>query len=80
MTRTELHELIDRIPENLLAAVELAARDAMIAAIPEEEEEVSPEEAAAIDEALEELKNGGRVYTTEELRRELGLEPIRSMV
>ena len=61
MTRAELHALIDRIPEDGLEAVEQAAREALIAAIPEEEEEVSPEEAAAIDEAWESYRREGGV-------------------
>ena len=39
---------------------------------PPENEEISAEEEAAVEEARREIERGGKLYTAEEIKRELG--------
>lgn len=82
-TRERVHRLIDRLPENELEAVErfLAQRGANASALrraleaaPEEDEPVSAEEAAAIEEAYAGVA-AGRVIKDEELWQRPGHAP-----
>lgn len=78
-TRNRLHQLIDRLPEGDLPALEqylayLTANPilralAIASTLPEEE--LSAEEAAAVDEGLADL-DAGRTVSLEEARRRLG--------
>ncbi len=79
-TRDKLHHLVDAIPEGDLEAAERALEEIarrpsladLFANAPECDEELDPEEEAAIAEAETELE-AGLGLTSEELRRELGL-------
>jgi len=82
-TRERVHRLIDQLPENALDDVErfLAQRGAggsafrrALEAASEEDEPVSPEEAAAIEEAYADVA-AGRVVKDDELWRRLGHAP-----
>ena len=82
-TRERVHQLIDELPDNELDDVErfLAQRGAggsafrrALESAPEEDEPVSPEEAAAIEEAYADVA-AGRVLTDDELWRRLGHAP-----
>ena len=82
-TRDRIHRLIDELPEAELPAVErfLAERDAgasafrrALANAPEEDEPVTPEEEAAIEEAYADLAAGGGI-PDDELWRRLGHAP-----
>ena len=81
VTKADLHQLVDQLPGHVL---KLARRllqalseeeDRFLKGLesaPEEDEPVSPEEAAAIDEAWEDVR-AGRVHSLEDVKRELGL-------
>jgi hypothetical protein len=79
-TKEGLHRLIDELPEAVLPVVERyleSVRDDPVlhalATAPEEDEELSPEEAAALAEARARRAAGDNRYTpSEELRREIG--------
>ena len=64
MTRTELHSLLDRIPETELPRVELflgALIDPVLRALEEAEwddEPVTPEDLRALEEARQDVKAG----------------------
>jgi predicted transcriptional regulator len=75
-TRELLHELVDELPENQLAA---AARylEQLRANAPYDDEPLTEEELAAIDEGFADIA-AGRVYSTDEVRRRLGLPPIEN--
>jgi hypothetical protein len=70
MTRTELHALIDRLPEHTLAAIGryLAAVEAgMPADIAEDDEPLSPEEEAMLAASRAERARGESTLSHEEL-------------
>ena len=81
-TRESLHQLIDELPECDLHMAELLIqwrhqlRDdpllVTLATAPLEDEEITPEEEAAVAEAREEAARG-EVYFFDEVKRELGL-------
>lgn len=82
MARSDLQRLVDELPEGLVHAAQKAleaVREAAGLDMPdsirnaeEEDEPVSSEERAAIDEAWEDVR-AGRVHSMEEVRLELGL-------
>ena len=79
MTRRALHDLVDRIPDQELSAVQrflecLAINPAYRAALSAatDDEPVSEADAAAITRAREEL-GAGKVVTHDEVLREFGL-------
>lgn len=74
-----LHQLVDELPESEMLPAQryleyLRDRgdrvDALHKAAPFDDEPLSPEEEAAIEEALEDVRNGN-VFSLEELEREL---------
>jgi predicted transcriptional regulator len=81
--REQLHELVDELPENQLAA---AARylehlraaeprpslEEVLANAPYDDEPLTDEELAAIDEGFADIA-AGRVISDEELHRQLGI-------
>ena len=81
-TRDELHRLIDELPDCDLHMAELLIkwrhdlRDdpllVTLATAPLEDEEITPEEEAAVAEARDEIARG-EVYSLDEVKRELGL-------
>lgn len=80
-TRDRLHALIDALPEGELPAVErfLTARGASddpflraLANAPVDDEPLTPEDEAAIQEGLDAIARGD-VVTQSEVRRALGL-------
>ena len=82
-TKDELHELVDWLPEGLWEKAhksllrELKKADPVAYALytaPEDDEEETEEERAAVAEAYADVA-AGRVISDEELARELGLEP-----
>lgn len=79
MDRAHLHELIDRLPvadvPTVQRMLELLAEPPYtpLDLAPEEDEEISPQEEAAVAEARAELAAGGKLLSLEEVRRELGL-------
>jgi len=81
-SRASLHRLIDDLPEGELPRAERvleALREAAVGPLytlenaPESDEPETPEEAAAVAEAWREYREGKGI-TTEELKRELGIE------
>ena len=79
--REKLHDLVDRLPEGQTAAAArvletLAARGipgrTPLAALPLDEEELSDEALRAIEEGVADHM-AGRTYTSEEVKRELGI-------
>jgi hypothetical protein len=79
MTRTELHRMIDELPESELHAAARfleflrEAGDPLLRALeaaPEDDEPLTPEDEAAIEEALEDVR-AGRVVRHEDLWRRL---------
>jgi hypothetical protein len=79
MSRAELHDLVDRIPEDELPAAQrflayLATSPAYRAALtaPVDDEPVTESDAAAIETAREEI-GCGQVASHAELLREFGL-------
>lgn len=82
-TRDRLHALIDDLPEGELPAVErfLAERGASdsallraLATAPEDDEPLTPEDEAAIEEGYRDLA-AGNVVSNDELWRRLGHAP-----
>ncbi len=79
-TRAALHEARDSVPDAELWGVEyflayLRTGDAMLKALclaPYDDEPVTPEEEAAVQEALNAYRRGD-VKSLDEVRRELGL-------
>ena len=75
-TRDRLHRLIDELPEAELSVVErfLAERGAApsltLAEAPEDDEPLTPEDEAAIEEAYADIA-AGRVLSHEEARQRL---------
>lgn len=82
VTRQELHQLLDEIPDagldearRYLAALKEAGGDSFLARLlllPEDDEPLTAEEEAALAEAYEDLA-AGRIVTVEQAKRELGL-------
>ena len=74
--KKQAHELIERLPPTQLSAVvgllEAMLDPAALANAPAEEEEITPEMAAAINRARESLARGERI-PHEEILREFGL-------
>jgi hypothetical protein len=85
MTRETLHRLVDQLPDEevdtaarVLAALGAAA-DPLLRSLlhaPDDDEPETPEERSAVAEAWAEHRRG-EGSTTEELRRELGLDRPR---
>lgn len=80
-TREKLHRIVDELPEEkleaALKAIEERADDPMIRRLedaPPEDEEISPEEEAAVQEARDELAAGVPSISQDEIRREFGIE------
>ena len=82
-TKAQIHQLIDDLPESELETVKrvlegLSARSlsnraaAVLAHAPVDDEPVTAEEAAAIEEGERDLKSG-RVVTADQVRARLGL-------
>jgi hypothetical protein len=79
-TREKAHQLLDELPESELEPVVefIASRGGdsfarWLDSRPVEDEEVSADEIAAIDEAHAELAAGEPTVSHEEMKRELGL-------
>ena len=80
--RDRLHGLVDRLPDGEVSAAEryleylqLAGTDPVLHAFltaPDDDEPETEEERAAVTEARQDIQEG-RVYSLEEVRRELGL-------
>lgn len=80
-TRDRLHQIVDKLPEEeldaALQAIEARADDPMIRRLddaPAEDEEISPEEEAAVQEARDELAAGAPLISHDEIKREFGVE------
>jgi hypothetical protein len=84
MTRSDLHELVDKIPETEIDHIAMLVRAvrernrpliAALTAVPVDGEEMAWIEAALGEEpaAGEDANLDERTYSTEEVRRELGL-------
>ncbi len=77
--RQQAHELLDMLPEEKLAAVRILLEvmveplSRSLASAPLEEEEITPETAAALDRARTSLARGEGI-PHEDIRREFGLE------
>ncbi len=82
-TREKLRKLIDELPEAELPAAERALEqiaqrhrlEEALANAPYDDEPLTDEDIAAIEEGIADFK-AGRVMTTDELRRSLGLPPL----
>jgi hypothetical protein len=79
VTRERVHQLIEELPDSELPVIErfLEERRAdpvlrTLAEAPEDDEPLTPEDAAAIAEGVEALKRGETI-SQDELRRSLGL-------
>jgi hypothetical protein len=80
-TREQLHRIVDELPEEeleaALKAIEARSDDPMIRRLddaPPEDEEVSAEEEAAVQEARDELAAGAPLVSQDEIKREFGIE------
>jgi Rad3-related DNA helicase len=80
-TREKLHRLVDELPEEkldaALEAIESRADDPLIRRLedaPPEDEEISAEEEAAVQEARDELAAGTPLISHDEIKREFGIE------
>ncbi|MFW6087683.1 MAG: hypothetical protein ACODAG_10800 [Myxococcota bacterium] len=84
MTRETLHQLVEDLDERDFPTADRvlrALRDSradldpfqVLDTAPEVDEPETPEERAAVEEALQEIREGKPGLTTEELERELGL-------
>lgn len=80
-TREKLHRLVDELPEEkldaALKAIETRADDPLIRRLedsPPEDEEISAEEEAAVQEAHDELTAGTPLVSHDEIQREFGIE------
>lgn len=80
-TREKLHQIVDKLPEEeldaALKAIEARTDDPMIRRLddaPPEDEEISPEEEAAVQEARDELAAGAPLISQDEIKREFGIE------
>lgn len=80
-TREKLHRIVDKLPEEeleaALKAIEERADDPMVRRLedaPAEDEEISAEEEAAVQEARDELAAGAPLASHDEIKREFGIE------
>lgn len=80
-SREKLHRIVDELPEEeleaALKAIEARSDDAMIRRLddaPPEDEEISAEEEAAVQEARDELAAGAPLVSQDEMKREFGIE------
>ena len=82
-TRDRLHRLIDELPEQDLSAVEQLLTERhldddtfrrMLAEAPEDDEPLTAEDIAAIEEGVQDVK-AGRLISNDELWRRLGQAP-----
>lgn len=80
-TREQLHRIVDELPEEeleaALKAIEARSDDPMIRRLddaPPEDEEISAEEEAAVQEARDELAAGAPLVSQDEMKREFGIE------
>lgn len=80
-TREKLHQLVDELPEEkldaALKAIVTRADDPVIRRLEEaplEDEEISPEEEASVQEARDELTAGTPLVSHDEIQREFGIE------
>jgi hypothetical protein len=80
-TREQLHRIVDELPEEeleaALKAIEARSDDPMIRRLddaPPEDEEISAEEDAAVQEARDELAAGAPLVSQDEIKREFGIE------
>lgn len=80
-TREKLHRIVDELPEEeldaALKAIEARSDDPMIRRLDEatsEDEEISAEEEAAVQEARDEVAAGAPLVSQDEIKREFGIE------
>jgi hypothetical protein len=80
-TRETLHRIVDELPDEeldaALRAIETRSDDPLIRRLeeaPAEDEEISAEEEAAVQEARDELAQGAPLVSHDEIKRELGIE------
>lgn len=80
-TREKLHRIVDELPEEeleaALKAIEARSDDPMIRRLddaPTEDEEISAEEEAAVQEARDERAAGAPLVSQDEMKREFGIE------
>ncbi|HEY2715458.1 MAG TPA: hypothetical protein VGI73_04480 [Solirubrobacterales bacterium] len=80
-TREKLHRIVDELPEEkleaALKAIEGRADDPMIRRLDDaapEDEEISAEEEAAVQEARDEVAAGAPLVSRDEIKREFGIE------
>lgn len=80
-TREKLHRIVDELPEEqldaALRAIETRSDDPLIRRLeeaPAEDEEISAEEEAAVQEARDELTQGAPLVSHDEIKREFGAE------
>ncbi len=80
-TREKLHRIVDELPEEqldaALRAIEAGADDPMIRRLDDaapEDEEISDEEEAAVQEARDEVAAGAPSFSQDGLKREFGIE------
>lgn len=81
MDRTDLHRLVEELPETEIPTVaafvsfvthraQQTPLDRILDSAPYDDEELTEEEHAAIREGLDDIR-AGRVYTSEEIEKEL---------
>lgn len=80
-TREKLHRIVDELPEEdldaALQAIEARSDDPLIRRLEDalaEDEEISPEEEAAVQEARDEVAKGSPLISHDEIKREFGIE------
>ena len=82
VTREELHQIVDWLPDAMLAAGGQAVLDFLkqtdpvlyaLVTAPEDDEPETEEERAAVAEAYESIARGERMIPDAELAKELGL-------
>jgi hypothetical protein len=78
-TREKVHKLVDELPETELdpvAEILISRREDPVLRLlenaPEEDEEISAEEEAAVQEARDEIAAGAPLIPLEQVMRELG--------
>lgn len=79
MTKAQLHELLDRLPEDDLTAIARVLDDPLLRALlstPADDEPLTPEEISGILEGERDARNGRvqRFATVEELIRDLNAD------
>ncbi len=80
-TREKAHKLLDELPESEIEPVVefIASRGGdpvlrLLDNTPEEDEEITPEEEAAVQEARDEIAAGVPLIPFEEIKREFGYD------